>query len=191
MSKADIARAVGRDSSVMTQIERGAKPYRNLVPSLEALRDQRRGRDVAVPEAPRRTTKGGQAAAVRGKTYVANRRNVRVKRQAVRNGARSVLNMLRQAAEDGRKVAFTVTYPSWVTLGKSGHREPPKAEREQTIDIGHGGRHQQPGQAQAWVDRSERAGGDVGKALSDYIQAQGLGETDGVTPLAIDLRTWW
>jgi hypothetical protein len=87
------------------------------------------------------------------------------------------------------RVAFTVTYPAGIQLGKSGHREPPAGERDHTIEIGHGGAHQGPGHAQTWVDRAEAAG-DIGTALSDYIQAQELGDTDGVTPLSIELRTW-
>jgi hypothetical protein len=190
MSKAEVARAVGRDSSVMSQIERGAKPYANLAPTLEALRDRRAGRDVAVPEAPRRTTKGGDRARVRGKTNIAGGRVVRVKRQAAASGAASILRRLRQAAAAGLKIAFTVIYPHFVPLGKSGHRPPPQAETENTIELGFGGRHQGAGEAEAWVDRAEAAGGDVGRALSDYIQESGLGETDGVTPLGIELRTW-
>lgn len=187
MTKAEIARAVGRDSSVVSQITSGKKPYANLEPTLAALRDKRAGRDVAIPEAPRRTTKGGQAARVRGKTNLAGGRTVRVKRQAVASGARSILRRLRQAAAAGMRVAFTVVYPTDVPLGKSGHRSPPESEDEHTIELGSGGRGFD---AQDWVDRAEQAGDDVGEALSDYIQRQELGETDGVTPLGIELRTW-
>lgn len=190
MTKAEVARAVGRDSSVMTQIERGAKPYRNLEPTLRALRDQRAGRDVAIPEAPRRTNARGEVAKVRGKTKFAGGRVVRVKQQAVRSGARSILARLRQAAAHGLKVAFTVTYPTSVPLGKSGHREPPQAETEHTIELGFGGAHQGAGHAEDMVERAEAQGGDVGAALSDYIAQNDLGDTEGVTPLGIELRTW-
>lgn len=190
MSKAEVARAVGRDSSVMSQIERGAKPYANLEPTLRALRAQQQGRAVPIPEAPRRTNKAGQAAKVRGKTQFAGGRVVRVKRQAVASGASSILRRLRQAAAAGMKVAFTVVYPTDLPLGKSGHRDPPQAETEHTIELGFGGAHQGDGQAQAWVDRAEAEGGDVGAALSAYIALNDLGDTDGVTPLGIELRTW-
>jgi hypothetical protein len=193
MSKAEIARAVGRDSSVVSQIASGAKPYRNLVGTLEAVRDNRvRGQERAVPEAPRRTTKGGERARVRGKTSLAGGRVVRVKRQAAANGARSILRRLRQAAAAGLRIAFTVVYPTSVPLGKSGHRSPPESETEHTIELGFGGANQtaEAEQAQQWVDRAEAAGGDVGRALSDYIAANELGDTDGVTPLGIELRTF-
>lgn len=190
MSKAEVARAVGRDSSVMSQIERGAKPYANLEPTLRALQAQRQGQAVAVPEAPRRTGKGGQVAKVRGKTNLAGGRVVRVKRQAAASGARSILRRLRQAAAAGLKVAFTVVYPAHVPLGKSGHREPPQSETEHTIELGFGGAHQGGGHAQDIVDRAEAAGDDVGAALSDYIAQNDLGDTDGVTPIGIELRTW-
>lgn len=190
MTKAQVARAVGRDSSVMTQIQRGAKPYANLEPTLRALADQRRGLAVTVPEAPRRTTKSGQRAKVRGKTKFAGGRVIRVKQQAVKSGARSILARLRQAAAHGLKVAFTVTYPTHVPVGKSGHREPPAAEAEHTIELGFGGAHQGAGHAQDMLDRAEAQGGDVGAALSDYIAQNDLGDTEGVTPLGIELRTW-
>lgn len=190
MSKAEIARAVGRDSSVISQITSGKKPYANLEPTLRAIRENRAGRAVPVPEAPRRTTKSGARAKVRGKTNLAQGRTVRVKQQAVKSGASAILRRLRTAAAAGMRVAFTVVYPASVPLGKSGHRDAPEGDGEHVIELGHGGAHQQPGQAQKWVDRAEAAGGDVGEALSDYIQRQELGETDGVTPLAIELRTW-
>lgn len=187
MSKADIARAVGRDSSVVSQITSGQKPYRNLEPTLRAIREQRAGRDVSIPQAPRRTTRTGKPARVREKTNLAGGRTVRVKRQAVASGARSILRRLRAAAAAGMRVAFTVVYPVDIPLGKSGHRSPPESEGEHTIELGAGG---QGFDAQGWVDRAEAAGDDVGEALSDYIQRQELGETDGVTPLGIELRTW-
>jgi transcriptional regulator with XRE-family HTH domain len=190
MTKAEVARAVGRDSSVMSQIERGAKPYANLEPTLRALAEQRAGRAVTIPEAPRRTTAAGDVAKVRGKTKFAGGRVVRVKQQAVKSGARSILARLRQAAAAGLKVAFTVVYPTGVELGKSGHRSPPEAEAEHTIELGFGGAHQGGGHAQDMVDRAEAEGGDVGAALSAYIAQNDLGDTDGVTPLGIELRTW-
>jgi hypothetical protein len=190
MTKAEVARAVGRDSSVMTQIQRGSKPYANLEPTLTAIRDQRQGRAVPIPQAPRRTNKAGAPAKVRGKTNLAGGRVVRVKKQAAASGARSILARLRQAAAHGLKVAFTVIYPSSVPLGKSGHREPPQAETEHTIELGFGGAHQGDGHAEQWVERAEAEGGDVGAALSEYIAVNDLGDTDGVTPVGIELRTW-
>ena len=87
MSKAEIARAVGRDSSVISQITSGKKPYANLEPTLKAIREQRAGRDVPIPQAPRRTTRSGAPAKVRGKTNLAQGRTVRVKQQAVKSCA--------------------------------------------------------------------------------------------------------
>jgi len=191
MSKAEVARAVGRDSSVMSQIERGSKPYANLEPTLRALQRQREGQQgVVVPVAPRRTNRAGQAAKVRGKTQFAQGRVVRVKRQAVASGASAVLRRLRAAAAAGMKVAFTVVYPAYIELGKSGHRDAPESEDEHTIEIGHGGAHQGAGHAQDWVNRAEAEGGDVGDALSKYIDENNLGDTEGVSPVGIELRTW-
>lgn len=198
MSKAEIARAVGRDSSVISQITSGKKPYANLQPTLRALREQRAGRPVTIPQAPRRTTRSGAPAKVRGKTNLAQGRTVRVQQQGVKSGASSILRRLRTAEAAGMRVAWTVTYPKRhqgkpVVLGKSpkygqpkGHRPPP-VERTQTIELGNGGAGYPAGQ---WRALAEAAGGDVGQALNDYIVSNGLGEVDGVRPLSIELRTW-
>lgn len=190
MTKAEVARAVGRDSAVMSQIASGAKPYANLTPTLEAIRDQRRGQAVTVPEAPRRTTASGERAKVRQKTSYAGGKVVRVKKQAVASGARSILRRLRAAAAAGLKIAFTVVYPHYVTLGKSGRRDNPASETDVAIDLGFGGSNQGAGEAEDWVERAEAHDGDVGEALSEYIAENDLGDTDGVTPLGIELRTW-
>jgi hypothetical protein len=198
MSKAEIARAVGRDSSVISQITSGKKPYANLEPTLKAVREQRAGREVTIPAAPRRMAKSGKAAKVRGKTNLAQGRTVVVKQQGVKSGASSIMRRLRQAADAGMQVAWTVTYPKVhngkpVVLGKSPKYGPSSAhhaspvERTQTIELGNSGRGYS---AVMWRDLAEVAGGDVGKALSDWITAQGLGDVDGIRPLSIELRTW-
>lgn len=56
-----IAKALGRDSSLIGQIARGKKPGANLLEPLQALAS---GAEV-IPEPARRTTKGGTAARVR------------------------------------------------------------------------------------------------------------------------------
>jgi len=60
LNKSQIARRLGRDSSLIGQIEKGKKPGRNLVEPLEAIK---RGAAKAQPE--RRKTKSGEAAKVR------------------------------------------------------------------------------------------------------------------------------
>ena len=60
-TEARIAKAVGRDSSLISQISRGNKPGNNLRESLSKLAS---GKPVPVPS--RRTTKSGSKARVRG-----------------------------------------------------------------------------------------------------------------------------
>lgn len=60
ITKAEIARRVGRDSSLISQIEKGKKPGSNLVEPLRAIVEKR-----AVPKPVARLTKAGKPAKVR------------------------------------------------------------------------------------------------------------------------------
>jgi len=60
ITKAEIARRVGRDSSLISQVEKGKKPGSNLVEPLQAIVEKR-----AVPKPVARLTKAGKPAKVR------------------------------------------------------------------------------------------------------------------------------
>lgn len=60
LNKSQIAKRLGRDSSLIGQIEKGKKPGRNLVEPLQAIK-----RGASKAEAERRKAKTGEAAKVR------------------------------------------------------------------------------------------------------------------------------
>jgi|GEM_PF-3777090 len=187
MSKAEIARAVGRDSSVISQITAGRKPYANLVPTLEALAAQRQGQEVTVPRAPRRVAKSGQLAQVRRRT--AGGRTVRVhSKSAIKGGAKSIANRLATAARQGLTTAWTVVYPPDVQVIKSpkyGDKRSHHAGggQENTADFG-------------GVPATEMhqyvtdAGGDVGQGVTAWLMAHDYLDSDEYTPVSIEMRTY-
>ncbi|MFC8722883.1 hypothetical protein [Kitasatospora sp. NPDC057198] len=191
MTQQEIADAVVRDSSVISQIIRPVKPkpYNNLTPTLEALLANRRGRRVDVPEAPRRLNAQGQEAAVRKPT--AGGRTVHVRSGgAIKSGAKSIANRLRVAERDGLRVAWTVVYPSWVEIGKSpkrtgtGHRPDPDSNIAEVGNRGEGY------EASEFIDMLNDENGDVGKMITKWLVSQNMLDTPDVTPLSIELRTW-
>lgn len=191
MSQQEIADAVGRNSSVISQIIRPVKPkpYANLSPTLEALLAKQRGRKVDVPEAPRRLNAAGELAAVRKPT--AGGRTVHVRSPgAIKSGAKSIANRLKVAERDGLRVAWTVVYPSWVEVGKSpkrtgtGHRPDPDSN---IAELGNGGAGYA---ASEFTGRLSDENGDVGKAITKWLVSQNMLDTPDVTPLSIELRTW-
>lgn len=101
-----IGRAVGRDSSLISQIGKGAKPGRNLETALRSLVEAgARPGDKATVQPTARTGKGGAAARVRqsGKTALPGG-NVLVEAKA---RGKNLLAQLRAAAKQGKGVSFS------------------------------------------------------------------------------------
>jgi hypothetical protein len=111
MSDSAIARAIGRDSSLISQISRGKKPGANLAPALKALSE---GRKPRAPE--RRKTKTGERARTRGlskRTY------------EFASGSKNTLSALRDRARKGASVSIMVRLDEWRLSSKGGaHSEP-------------------------------------------------------------------
>lgn len=218
MTKSQIAKAIGRDSSVVSQIASGKKPYTNLVPTLSATLANRRGEKVPVPEAPRRLNAQGQQAQVRKPT--AGGRTVHVRSAgAIKAGAKSIANRLAAAARDGKVVAWTVTFPGTDSEGQPFEvskspklvdadltdlePEPDPEEAQQTAAAGKPHRaapgagvivveiaNSGNGYPAAMFDRMVQAsGGNVTSALVGWMVRQGMMPAPAV-PLSIELRTW-
>lgn len=186
MTKAEIAREIGRDSSVVSQITSGRKPYANLTPTLEAIEQKRAGRTVEVPEAPRRLDKQGNIARVRRPTGRGRTISVGSK-GTIKSGARSILNRLRKAAADGQLTAWTLVFPNGVVVGKS-----PKA--------GKNSHHRNAGApnvadfggvpADEMLAFVNAAGGNVPLGVVRWLVAQNRLEDDSVMPVSIEMRTY-
>jgi hypothetical protein len=184
MSNRSIGREIGRNDRLIKYVADGDKPGRNLVESLRALVAKKGGdQAVTVPEAPRRKTTSGATAKVRRKTRWAQGRTVRVKRQAVRGGAKAVAARLDAAAAAGDRAAFTVTFDNKAKLTMSDGTPIPPDGKEQSAEIGNKGR----GFPAAWV--RQEAGGDlVGWLVQYLIDANRLAAP--AAPIGLEIRVW-
>lgn len=117
-----IGDAIGRDSSLLSQIRSGRKSGANLADALSKLRDDLAGvsrtdaaaaaRAASVPEPTRRRTGRGEVARVRRRTvYRADTgwATGSVKAQAAKSGARSMAPLVRDAARGGGNVVVALT----------------------------------------------------------------------------------
>ena len=89
-----IGRAVGRDSSLISQISRGKKPGKNLAAALDNLAS---GRKVRTPS--RRKKASGAAAAVRGERH-----------GAIRPGMRAFIERMDKIAQRNGVASLAMTY---------------------------------------------------------------------------------
>lgn len=169
MSRRDIAAAIGRHNSLVYQVERGAKPGRNLIPALDALSQ---GREAPAPA--RRTRAGGAPAATRRPVrHGGDRWSVgEVKtRRAVNNGARGLGPLIRDAAASGRRLAFTVR--------TADGREVKIGGRGRGID------------AAVFADYLADADGNVWDALEAYVDAEGDAYLESAgAPAGLAVSSW-
>lgn len=180
-----IGDAIGRDSSLLSQVARGRKPGNNLRESLARLEAQvatltkggakpsTAARSVTVAEPTRRPAKAGGLAKVRRATTKAGGwgQSTTMKRQAARNGARGMGHALNLAAGEGREVAVTVSFNRSVTVnntsggrrgrtGRGGVVEMRLGDADEVFDavmIQHGGNFSEYVAAQA-IDRGYLSG---------------------------------
>ncbi|MFD8943339.1 hypothetical protein ACFV00_15240 [Streptomyces californicus] len=184
MSNRAIGREMNRNDRLIGFVADGKKPAENLVEPLRALVAKRGGdTSVVVPTPERRKTKAGTDAKVRRKTQWAGGRTVRVKRQAVKAGAKAINNKLDQAAGAGKRVAFTVTFDRKAKLSKSDGTPLPPSGKEQTAEVGNRGN----GFPAAWV--AAEAGGDItGWVVNHLVETNRLAApTD---PIGLEMRVW-
>lgn len=111
LSKAEISRRVGRNSSLISQVEKGKKPGSNLVEPLQAILEKR-----AVPKPVARLTKAGKPARVRrgkGKAAPSLRRDSRgrIKIAPPTSLPHVALRRLTEIAEAGGKVSIRLNFP--------------------------------------------------------------------------------
>ncbi|MFJ8188097.1 hypothetical protein [Streptomyces sp. NPDC096105] len=184
MSNRAIGREIGRNDRLIKYVADGEKPGRNLVESLRALAAKRGGDQAAtVPEAPRRKGATGAPAKVRRRTRWAQGRTVKVKQQAVKNGAKAIVARLDAAAAAGDRVAFTVVYGRNVKLTMSDGTPIPPDGKEQYAEIGNRGN----GFPAAWVQA--QAGGDLVGWLGQYLRdANRLAAP--ADPIGLEIRVW-
>lgn len=108
LTQAQISKAVGRDSSLISQAARGIKPVENLLPALRSLAEKK-----APTEPERRRTKSGAEAKVRLPKWREQVDGFVDKKGRLLNGdlsgmdEKAIAAMLRAIAKDGGQVSFT------------------------------------------------------------------------------------
>lgn len=194
LTYADIGRAVGRDKSLIRQIETGRKPGENLrdaladvqtrLAAIPAKNARQAAREAAPVVVARRTSASGREARVRRPVTVSGRswQTSVLRRQASLGGAGGMLSPLRRAAADDREIAVTVTFAADVYVDSgSGKRTTP----------GRGGSVEMKlGQAEDVLDALDASG----QTFADYIaqaahEAGYIGQADaGIEQ--IEMRAW-
>jgi hypothetical protein len=195
-SFAAIGRALGRDSSAISQIasgKRGPNYGRSYTPALahaeQELKNQAAGAPAHPIVQPARRMKGKgrtqEPARVRqpisrgvGKQWgVSN-----VKRQATRSGARSLTAKLGDASAKGRQAGVSVTVSPAVKGGykQTGTGKGAPGDKEIKADLD-----------QAFEEQLDAAGGNFTEALTAWLQVtQRVESIEPGQVHAIELRTW-
>lgn len=179
VSQRAIGQAIGRDSSLISQVARGAKPGHNLRDALAALETKigqaadrgqapaQAARTATVTAPARRTTKAGRPAGVRRATTKAGAwgQTTTLKRQAVRGGAKAMGHALADAQDAGRgQVAATVSFDKRVNVQNTSGGRRGKTGRGGVVDMNLG----DPAQVAAEVNAQH------GGNFAEYVAAQAV-----------------
>lgn len=111
-SQAEIARRVGRDSSLISQAAKGKKPVENLLPALKALGSKKTAKAVQPPA--RRTTRAGAPVKVRQPKWVGEVQGVFDKKGRLLSGSldgiskADIKRMLAAIRVEGGALSFTM-----------------------------------------------------------------------------------
>lgn len=198
MSQRAIGVALGRNSSLISQVARGRKPGANLRDSLAVLREQLGdgkppAKPPAVPAPTRRLTASGKPARVRRPTTITGKSGAwatsTVKRQAARHGAHGMIHPLQDAKRRGQTVAVTVGLASSIringTSGSATKHHAPGAAGSVTMELG---------AAEDVLDGMQDFGGDFSAYVLDrlsedgYVSADQDGLREGI--VSIELRAY-
>lgn len=110
-NNAKIARAIGRDSSIVSQIAKGKKTGSHYV---DALQEMLGGRDV--PSVPRRTDKHGQIASVR------TQNTIRDKTGSIDSATSSNVNVLKvtieKLAQQNAQISLVIAFAQFQKYGQ-------------------------------------------------------------------------
>lgn len=149
-SRKAIGRAIGRDSSLISQIERGIKPGQNLVASLQTFKETGKA-----SSAPRRQTKAGKPVKVRQKSIRGKSGDV-IYTAEMKAQDKTYIQALKSFIKRGKNITVKLTFSKWKAYKNS------KAVRK-TITIYTHGRN-----PQAIIDSAKKEG----QTISDYLIMQ-------------------
>lgn len=146
-SKSRIGKAVGRDSSLISQIEKGKKPGSNLVGALGQLREKGKVETAA----PRRTTKAGTVAKVR-KGTLKTKTGKPIASPKMKAGDKTNIKTLKQFK--GQRVVAKLHFKRWRAYGN-------KRASAQTVTVFGGGVN-----PETLIENAAQSG----QSIEDYLQ---------------------
>ncbi|WP_240970594.1 helix-turn-helix domain containing protein [Actinacidiphila epipremni] len=206
LTKADIARILGRDPSLISQFATRNKGAA-FVPALTQIEravaggisDREELAAIAAPHITRRTTASGSRARVRTKAVLitpAGTGTGRAGAQAIASGSARLRPLIAEAARLGLRLAFTVRvaktgyiHPSGSRTDSPGIRRSVIQRADHTEERSYGSAHTGGFDAAEFAARVDAAGGDVTAAVHAFLV-----ETGRVHPSAriihLEIRTW-
>jgi hypothetical protein len=206
LTKADVARILGRDPSLVSQFttrNKGAAFVPALTQVLRAVTagvtDTEELAAIAALHVTRRTTATGTRARVRGKAVLITPTGTgtgRAGAQAIASGSARLRPLIAEAARLGLRLAFTVrlartgyVHPSGSRTDSPGIRRAVVQRADHTEERSYGSAHTGGFDAAEFAARVDAAGGDVTAAVHAFLV-----ETDRIRPDArithLEIRTW-
>jgi predicted transcriptional regulator len=206
LTKADVARILGRDPSLVSQFTTRNKGAA-FVPALtqvqravaDGITDLEELSAIAAPHVTRRTTATGTRARVRTKAVLITPTGTgtgRAGAQAIASGSARLRPLIAEAARQGLRLAFTVrlartgyVHPSGSRTDSPGIRRAVIQRADHTEERSYGSAHTGGFDAADFAARVDAAGGDVTAAVHAFLV-----ETDRIQPDArithLEIRTW-
>jgi DNA-binding transcriptional regulator YdaS (Cro superfamily) len=206
LTKADIARILGRDPSLVSQFTTRNKGAA-FVPALTQIEravtggitDREELAAIAAPHITRRTTAAGTRARVRGKALLITPTGTgtgRVAAQAIASGSARLRPLIAEAARLGSRLAFTVrlaragyVHPSGSRTDSPGIRRGVVQRADHTEERSYGSAQTGGFGAAEFAARVDARGGDVTAAVHQFLV-----ETGRINPDArithLEIRTW-
>ncbi|MFI0901873.1 helix-turn-helix domain containing protein [Streptomyces sp. NPDC020983] len=206
LTKADVARILGRDPSLVSQFTTRNKGAA-FVPALTQIEravaggitDREELAAIAAPHITRRTTASGTRARVRGKALLITPTGTgtgRVAAQAIASGSARLRPLIAEAARQGLRLAFTVrlaktgyVHPSGSRTDSPGIRRGVIQRTDHTEERSYGSAQTGGFDAAEFAARVDAAGGDVTAAVHAFLVETGRINSDArITHL--EIRTW-
>lgn len=206
LTKADVARVLGRDPSLVSQFtthNKGAAFVAALTQVERAvaggITDREELAAIAAPHITRRTTASGTRARVRSKALLITPTGTgtgRVAAQAIASGSARLRPLIAQAARLGLRLAFTVrlaesgfVHPSGSRTDSPGIRRGVIQRADRTEERSYGSAQTGGFDAAEFAARVDAAGGDVTTAVHAFLVATGRIHP-GARITHLEIRTW-
>jgi hypothetical protein len=207
-TKADIARIIGRDRSLVSQFwtkGKGAAYVDGMRQALEAVRvggvtDIETLGEIASRNITRRRTKHGNRSRVRKGAVISTTHGSgsgRVGAQAITTGATALRPLIKRAAQKGHRMAFTVrmlrrdfNLDAGDPDDSPGQRRGVVIRSDATEERSYGSKTTGGVDAADFARRVDAADGDVAKAIRQWLVETGRIHRFSAPIVEMEIRTW-